>query len=109
MYDSKDEVEKVLAGKNQSKKLDNIDWALLKILIDILKPFVTATKELEGTINPTNHKVIQCVTMLENFLQESPTDTILLKKVEEKSVCMKNLIILVYIILHCSCTPNLNL
>ena len=40
------------------KKLDNIEWTLLKVLINFLEPFNAATKELEGPIHPMLQNVL---------------------------------------------------
>lgn len=51
-------------------RLQNIDIDLLKQITEFLKPFKTASDELEGDINPTIHKVLLYKVVLEKHINK---------------------------------------
>lgn len=62
------------SSKSRMENLNAITLDELKILADFLKPFKTATDEVEASHHPTMHKVIPNFLEMCNHLEEKPSD-----------------------------------
>ena len=72
------------------KRLDEIDFALIDILIIFLKPFQEATSALESDLYPTIHHIIQRYTKLERSVRKYATDSPMLDFLKEHAYALRD-------------------
>ena len=90
VFNSRVEIIESLAKKDNSNKVDCIDWVLVQLLINFLHLFNAATKELEGNNCPTIQKVFHCHHMLKNYMKISPSDSNMLQFLKKRGLqCLK--------------------
>lgn len=78
------EVESVLLERKEySQYMDEIDYTLMKNLIDILSSFKKASEQLSADQEPTLHLVLPCVNKLKNHCQAKTTDTAVVKQMKK--------------------------
>lgn len=75
VYSSYDEVYELLAERKETKRIVFIERYILSELLNLLKPFDTATKELSSDKTCTLHLVIPWFKQIENQLIEIETDS----------------------------------
>lgn len=69
------ELYEKLAERGESARIDNVAPDTLSFLIDFLKPFCEAQRELEGDKYPTLHRVCLWVEKLKRHCQPNALDT----------------------------------
>ena len=79
------EVKDLLEEVGEIKRLDEIDFALIDILINFLEPFQQATLALEGDLYPTSHHVFQWYTKLERSVRKNAADSPILDFLKERA------------------------
>ena len=79
VLEAKDKLWKLLSDGEPSKKFHDIDWSVVRTLIEFLQPFDDATKQLEGDRYPTLHIVYQCFCKLKHLMTLSSSDSELSK------------------------------
>ena len=76
---AKNELKSLLGTHQKEEKLNAIDFTVVEVLINFLKPFEEATKALEGDLRPTIHYVYLWYKKLLSRMQNFPTALPLLK------------------------------
>ena len=84
VLNAREEIHNLLEEKDQLSRIETLDWSVVSILVERLKPFESATKQLEGERFPTIQKVFLCYTMLKRELQISPTDLTFVKFIKKR-------------------------